>query len=174
ARMILVGEEHPELPVQRMIEELGLGNHVRVLGYAPIEEFVEYIGACDICLNLRYPTVGETSGTLLRALGLGKAVIVSDIGSFADLPDSICLKAPVDKSEVDFIVEYINLLIERPEIRAVIGERAREYVARECSWDLVGKLLAERLRDIHSGMPRTQSSTEEPTGRSTDRLHAAR
>ena len=153
ARMILVGEEHPELPVQRMIEELGLGHHVRVLGYAPIEEFVEYIGACDICLNLRYPTVGETSGTLLRALGLGKAVIVSDIGSFADLPDSICLKAPVDNSEVDFIVEYINLLIERPEIRAVIGERAREYVARECSWDRVGKLFADRIRDIHSGLP---------------------
>lgn len=153
AQMVLVGEEHPELPVRRMIEELGLGNNVRVLGYVPIEEFVEYIGACDICLNLRYPTAGETSGTLLRALGLGKAVIVSDLGSFSDLPDDICLKAPVDDSEVDFIVEYINLLIERPEIRTVIGERARKYVAEECSWDRVGKRFVDYVAAVHRGQP---------------------
>lgn len=161
AQMILVGEEHPELPVRRMIEELGLGNNVRVLGYVPIDEFVEYIGACDICLNLRYPTVGETSGTLLRALGLGKAVIVSDLGSFSDLPDDICLKAPVDDSEVDFIVEYINLLIERPEIRTVIGERARKYVAEECSWDQVGKRFVDYIAAFHQGQPIDDAADQE-------------
>ena len=46
---------------------------VRVLGFTPIEDFVGYIAACDIILNLRFPTVGESSGTLLRSLGLGKA-----------------------------------------------------------------------------------------------------
>src|SRR5690606_29763575 len=77
ARMILVGEAHPEFPVKRMIEDLGLCETVRHIDYAPIDDFVQYLGACDICLNLRYPTVGETSGTLLRALGLGRAVLVS-------------------------------------------------------------------------------------------------
>ena len=57
---------------------------MRVLGFTPIERFVDYIGACDIVLNLRYPTVGETSGSLQRALGLGKAVLVSDVGAFSD------------------------------------------------------------------------------------------
>ena len=46
-----------------------------------------YLAACDIVLNLRYPTVGENSGTLMRALGLGKAVVVSDVGSFSEFPD---------------------------------------------------------------------------------------
>ena len=35
--------------------------------------------SCSIC---GIPTVGESSGTLLRSLGLGKAVMVSEIGSF--------------------------------------------------------------------------------------------
>ena len=80
--------------MEQLIRTLGLREHVRVLGFAPIEKFVEYIGACDIVLNLRYPTVGETSGSLQRALGLGKAVIVSDVGAFAELPDDVCLKVP--------------------------------------------------------------------------------
>ncbi len=70
--MILVGEPHPELPIEPMIRSMGLAANVRVLGFAPIEDFVGYLAACDIVLNLRYPTVGESSGTLLRSLGLGQ------------------------------------------------------------------------------------------------------
>ena len=95
ARMILVGEPHPEFPLENMIRSMGLSAHVRILGFAPIEDFVGYLGACDIVLNLRYPTVGESSGTLLRSLGLGKAVLVSEIGSFQEFPDDVCLKVPV-------------------------------------------------------------------------------
>ena len=76
-------------------------------------------------LNLRYPTVGESSGTLLRALGMGKAVIVSDVGSFREYPDEICLKAPVDASEEDHLFEYMNLLVSRPEMAQALGARAR-------------------------------------------------
>ncbi len=57
---------------------------------SPIEDFNGYIAACDIVLNLRYPTVGESSGTLQRALGMGKAVVVSDVGSFSEYPSEIC------------------------------------------------------------------------------------
>src|SRR2546430_2971478 len=57
AKMILVGEPHPEFPVHSLIATLDLQAHVRVLGFTPIEEFVEYMGACDVVLNLRYPTV---------------------------------------------------------------------------------------------------------------------
>ena len=48
---------------------LGLSASVRVLGFAPIEEFTGYMAACDIVLNLRFPTVGESSGRLLRRWG---------------------------------------------------------------------------------------------------------
>ena len=113
---------------------MGLSANVRVLGFAPIEDFVGYLGACDIVLNLRYPTVGESSGTLLRSLGLGKAVMVSEIGSFPEFPDDVCLKVPVGAGEEDLIFEYLNLLVSRPEVARALGERARDYVARECNW----------------------------------------
>jgi glycosyltransferase involved in cell wall biosynthesis/predicted SAM-dependent methyltransferase len=150
AKMILVGDPHPELQLESLIRSLDLGLHVRVLGFRPIDEFVGYLAACDIVLNLRYPTVGENSGTLMRALGLGKAVVVSEVGSFSELPDSICLKAPVDASEEDHLFEYLNLLVSRPEMRRALGARAREWVDTECTWPQVARRYADFLERIAS------------------------
>jgi glycosyltransferase involved in cell wall biosynthesis/SAM-dependent methyltransferase len=147
AKMILVGEPHPEFPLEAMIRSMGLSANVRILGFAPIEDFVGYLGACDIVLNLRFPTVGESSGTLLRSLGLGKAVLVSDIGSFAEFPDDVCLKVPVGQGEEDLIFEYLNLLVSRPEVAQALGGRAKDYVARECNWATVAQQYVSFLRN---------------------------
>ena len=151
ARMILVGEEHPEFSVRRLIESLGLETQVRVLGYVPIEDFEEYIAAVDICLNLRYPTVGESSGTLLRAMGMGRAVVVSDVGSFSELPDDACLKVPPGEREVDLLFEYLSLLVGRPDVARSLGENARRYVAGHCSWERVAEQYAGFLEAVAEG-----------------------
>ena len=150
-KMILVGEPHPEFPVEAMIRSMGLSASVRVLGFAPIEDFVGYLGACDIVLNLRFPTVGESSGTLLRSLGLGKAVMVSEVGSFQEFPDDVCLKVPVGAGEEDLIFEYLNLLVSRPEVARQLGERAKDYVARECNWATVAAQYAGFLEAVVQG-----------------------
>jgi hypothetical protein len=127
---------------------MGLSAHVRILGFTPEEDFVGYLAACDMALNLRYPTVGESSGTLLRALGLGKAALVSEVGSFRELPDDVCLKVPVGPGEEDAIFEYMNLLASRPDVAREIGARAKDYVARECGWGSVARRYAEFLADV--------------------------
>ena len=151
AKMILVGEPHPDFPLQSLIQSLGLAPNVRALGFQAIKEFVGYLAACDIVLNLRYPTVGENSGTLMRALGLGKAVIVSEVGSFLELPDTICLKAPVDATEETYIYEYLNVLVSRPDVRRALGAEARRWVETECSWPKVARKYAEFLDSVARG-----------------------
>ena len=151
AKMILVGEPHPDFPLEAMIRSMGLSASVRVLGFAPIEDFVGYLAACDIVLNLRYPTVGESSGTLLRSLGLGKAVLVSEVGSFREFPDDVCLKVPVGAGEEDLIFEYLNLLVSRPEVAQALGARARDYVAQECNWPAVARRYARFLEAVAEG-----------------------
>jgi SAM-dependent methyltransferase len=134
-----------------LISSLGLSAHVRHIDFAPIEDFNGYIGACDAILNLRYPTVGESSGTLLRAFGMGKAVLVSEIGSFREYPDSICLKVPVNESEEDVIYAYMDMLATRPEFAQALGERARNWVGQECNWDLVARKYAEFAVQVANG-----------------------
>ena len=144
-KMVLAGEEHPHYPLRPLIEELGLGDAVRILGYVPLDTFTEAMAACDFCINLRRPTVGETSGSLLRALALGKPTLISDIGAFHELPDDVAVKIPVDDREVGWLFEYMNLLLEDPSLAHAIGERAREFAARECAWPKVAAEYAAFL-----------------------------
>ena len=163
AKLILVGEPHPDFPLQSLIQSLDLTPHVRVLGFRPIEEFVGYLAACDIILNLRYPTVGENSGTLMRALGLGKAVVVSDVGSFCELPESVCLRAPVDATEEDHLFEYLNMLVSRPDIRRAMGAEARRWVETECTWPKVARKYAEFLDSIANHSAGVERGVSEET-----------
>jgi len=165
AKLILVGEDHPDLPLDVLIESLELEPAVRRFGFAPEEDFVGLLAACDIVLNLRYPTAGETSGTLQRALGMGKAVIVSDVGAFRELPDDVCLKVEVGACEEDELFEYLNLLVSRPEVRRELGRRARRWAEQECSWKRVAELYLSFLEAVERGeswcVPESVSGREE-------------
>jgi SAM-dependent methyltransferase len=143
---------------------MGLSAHVRMLGFTPTDDFVGYLSACDIVLNLRYPTVGETSGTLTRSLGLGKAVLVSDIGAFREYPDEICLKVVPGAGEEDLIFEYMNLLVSRPEVALELGARAKQYVARECNWDVVARRYARFLAAVADGKEYVETAPKEEPG----------
>lgn len=151
ARMILIGEPHPDLPLAPLVRSLDLEVHVRLLGHTPLEDFTGYLSACDIVLNLRYPTVGETSGSLLRAMGLGKPVLVSDVGAFAELPETVCLKVQPGPGEEDLIFEYLNLLVSRPDLSRALGERARAWVEKECAWPLSARRYASFLQAVAEG-----------------------
>ncbi len=169
AKMILAGEPHPDLRVDSLIAALGLGANVRVLGFQPIEDFTGCIAACDVVLNLRYPTVGESSGSLLRALGLGRPVLVSDVGAFRDLPDDVCLKVPPGPSEEDEIFEFLNLLVSRPDLARALGTRARAWVERECTWERVARHYAAFLEGL---LPEKRSIRQGQPGVSPDSLTA--
>jgi glycosyltransferase involved in cell wall biosynthesis/SAM-dependent methyltransferase len=148
AKFLMAGEQHADFPLEPLIRSLGLQDKVILLGYTPIEKFDGYIGACDVTLNLRYPTVGETSGTLMRAFGMGKATIVSDVGSFSELPEGTCLKVPVGASEEDLLFEYLQLVLSRPEIGSALGFQAKRWVETHCQWPTVAKEYASFLESV--------------------------
>jgi SAM-dependent methyltransferase len=149
--MVLVGEEHPHYALRPLIDELGLGDSVRILGYVPLDIFDICIAACDVCINLRRPTAGETSGSFLRALALGKPALVSEIGAFIELPDDIAVKIPVDDREEDWVFEYLRALAEDRPLAEAIGARAQQYAHRECAWP---KVAAEYVKFLAEFAPR--------------------
>jgi glycosyltransferase involved in cell wall biosynthesis len=133
ARYILVGSVSPSYDLRSLIRRLDLDAAVQVTGYVPPAEFNAYVAASDVCLNLRYPTAGETSASLLRLLGAGKATLVSSVGAFRELPDDVCCKVEPGPSEADLILAYIRLLHELPPLRNQLSRNARRYVAEEHS-----------------------------------------
>lgn len=163
-RMILVGQPHPDFPVEQLIDALDLREQVRVIGFAPIEDFVGYLDACDVIVNLRYPTVGESSGTMLRAMGLGKPVMVSSVGAFAEYPDDVCLKVPVGgPAEEDLIYEYLRYLTTNPGAAEALGQNAREWVAEKCNWTCVAEQYIEFCREVAHSESETAPASDTTT-----------
>src|SRR5207248_6716135 len=126
ARLLLVGPASPAFDMDRFG-----GDGVERLDYVDEDRLWSLMAACDACVSLRAPTMGETSGSAIRALSLGRPLVVSDVGWFAELPDEVALKAPVGgDAEVDGIAAALERLAERG-VAAAMGARARAYVERE-------------------------------------------
>ena len=112
----------------------GLEPVTRWLGRVDAPTFEGVMAAADLCVNLRWPTGGETSGSLLRMLAAGRATLVSDSGAFAETPDDACVKIPLGADEEAAIVAAIVRARRDPGWADRIGARARAFVGREHSF----------------------------------------
>jgi glycosyltransferase involved in cell wall biosynthesis len=129
--LMVAGEVSPIYGLANYARLVGVEERVHFLGYLPFEEWEAGIAAVDLCLNLRYPTAGETSASLLRILAVGKVAIVSDYAQSADLPDAVVVKVPVGDGERQVLIEKVaELLGDRRKLR-LLEEEARRYVAHE-------------------------------------------
>ncbi len=147
AVLLLVGEVSPHFDFAAVAApELMRG--VTVTGRLELERFLLYMAAADVAVNLRFPTAGETSGALIRLLGMGKAVIVSRVGAFAEIPEGCCAQVDLDESEEDLLVAYLERLAEDGELRRRIGESARRYAAAHHGLEGSARAYAELLREV--------------------------
>ena len=150
ARLLLVGSSGERFDLDRRLERLGLGpgDGVERLPYVPEERMWSLMAACDVLVNLRFPAMGETSGSVVRALSLGKPLVVSDVGWFSELPDGVVLKVPVDELEVPMLEAAIAFGAEHAD---ELGAAARSYVEREHSLDRVADAYAAAIEVAAGG-----------------------
>jgi glycosyltransferase involved in cell wall biosynthesis len=141
ARLLLVGAVSPGFDLDRRLQRLGIGAHgIAREGYVDEARLWGLMKACDVHVGLRSPTMGETSGTAIRALSLGKPLVVSDAGWFRELPDDVALKVPVGADEVETLVAALRLLAERADVRQAMGTAAEALGRREHDLERVADL----------------------------------
>ena len=110
---------------------LGLDGAVRRLGYIAEASVPDLLAAADLVVNLRYPTAGETSASLLRILAAEQAVVVTRAGSMAEMPPDACAMVAPDAVEEELLAEVIGRLIDDRPLRDKMAANARAYVERE-------------------------------------------
>ncbi len=127
ARFLVVGEVQEGYALNpALVAELG--DRLVLTGRQPMDRFYMYMLACDVVVNLRFPSTGELSGTLIRTLGMGKPVLVSNTGPFAEFPEHTVAFIDLGLPEVAAIAGTLRLFHERPELQAAMGRFAREHV----------------------------------------------
>jgi glycosyltransferase involved in cell wall biosynthesis len=153
ARLLLVGATSPGFDLDRRLQRLGL-DAAGVVREGRVDEdrLWALMAACDACVNLRAPTMGETSGTAIRALVLGKPLVVSELGWFAELPDAVAAKAPPDGREAETLEAALELLATREDVRRSMGDAASALARSVHDVERVAEAYAAAL-ELAAGGP---------------------
>jgi glycosyltransferase involved in cell wall biosynthesis len=155
ALLLLVGQKQVAgWALDSLIELLALRDRVRHVGFVELPKFYLYLKAVDAVVNLRYPSAGEASGTFARALAEGRALIVSQVGSFARLPSDVVLTVEVDDDQAAQVGMHLIRLAEDPGLRERLEERARLYAAAHFDQ----RRCAERYLDMARWAARSQAA----------------
>jgi glycosyltransferase involved in cell wall biosynthesis len=120
----VVPDEHRRL--DRLVHDLRLEGCVELRGRVSDSELDELIHAADICINLRHPALEAASASLVNELHHGKAVIVTDTGCYAEVPDDCVVKTDPD-DEAPAVLDALRRLTFDPDERARLGRRASAY-----------------------------------------------
>jgi glycosyltransferase involved in cell wall biosynthesis len=144
ALLLLVGSIAPGL-------ELDVPDDALHFDYVPEDRLWSLLAATDICVSLRYPTMGETSGIAVRALEAGRPQVVSDVGWFSELPDEVALKVPVGEGEVKVLAGHLTRLAGDSALRARMGAAARALAELDHDLGRVADTYAETLEQAAGG-----------------------
>ncbi len=130
ARLAVVGNVERRVAEAAFAGADGAAGVLRVGHVADLDRFLDWMRAVDVAVNLRHPTGGETSGTVIRLLGLGRPLVVSDTGAFAEIPAGCAARVPVGAGEEEVLAAYLEALAADPGLRRELGENARRHMAR--------------------------------------------
>lgn len=127
SRLVIAGEVSPHYDLDSLLGE-GLEEKVILTGRLDEAEFLDTMAAVDVGINLRYPSAGETSYTLLWLLALAKPVLVSARGPAGELPDDVVIPIPIGADEELWLREALCVLAEEPLTRRDLGKRGKAWV----------------------------------------------
>ncbi|WP_292288780.1 glycosyltransferase [Marivita sp.] len=162
-RFDIMGNVWDPSHVQARLDALGLADRVRIHGFVPEPELDARLAEAHLVFNLRYPTMGEASGSQLRIWNASAAAVVTDLGWYGSLPEGTAFKIPLEQ-ERDAVQDLVRRLDRDRMTGQSIGAAGRTRlethhtptlyaqgiaeVAARFSKDATASLRARRARDL--------------------------
>lgn len=112
---------------------LGIGDRVRFTGRVPRKEFDDYLMACDVIVNLRYPFMKQMSATLIRGLAAARPAVITDLPAWSGIPEECCLRVAPGDREVTDLTHCLHLLATDEPRRRRMSDAAREFFEKEAT-----------------------------------------
>lgn len=153
AKLLLVGSASEEIHVDARLADIGEQHPGSIIRLPYVEEarLWNLIASCDVCVCLRYPTMGETSGIAIRALGCGRPLVVSDVGWFSELSDEIAIKVPTGPGETDALADAMRLVAGDEPRRTAMGAAAERYAEDKLDVERVAELYRRAIVEVAGG-----------------------
>jgi glycosyltransferase involved in cell wall biosynthesis len=124
----LVGRRIEGYDLDPVVRASGIGSRVHVRADVSDADFLAWMAAADVAVDLRFPHRGEVSGSLARSMQLGRPTVVSATGTYLDLPDDAVARVPAGRPEPAAIAGELRSLLEDRGRREAVGATARALV----------------------------------------------
>lgn len=138
ARLLLAGAAATHYDVAADVSRRGLEGVVTITGYIEDEQALTgHLCACDVSLNLRWPTAHEVSGPWVRALGAGVPTITIDLAHLADVPSldprtwTVSHSAATAEQAPEPVTVALDILDEDHSLRMAMRRLAADAALRE-------------------------------------------
>jgi glycosyltransferase involved in cell wall biosynthesis len=129
--------------LQARVDEIGLAERVRLLGYLEGAKFREVVSLTTAAVQLRGMSMGESSASVADCLAAGVPTVATGIGATRELPDDVLVKVGVEITPNVLARTLLALLDDAPR-RASMTAAAQAY-ARERSFEHSAQLLVEEF-----------------------------
>lgn len=141
-RLHIYGELVDQDAWAAQIRELGLRRLARLRGFVPEAELDAALAAAHLAINLRYPTMGEASGSQLRIWSHALPSLVSETGWLATLPaDAVAFVRP--SHEVADLQAHFRDFLSDPQRFRQMGERGHRLLLEQHAPDAYARALIE-------------------------------
>jgi len=153
---VIVGPKDQGYDVDGVVQALGLEGKVAVLdAYLPMEDVNVCIAAADLCFNLRYPSLGSSSGALYKIFAVGRPAVVTAGESMDEFPHGFSLPVPPPhEGEREALVALMRRFEADRTLSDRCGAEARRFAERECSWIRI----AEQYHALLEGRPEARAA----------------
>jgi glycosyltransferase involved in cell wall biosynthesis len=147
---LLIAGSFVSTDLERAVEPLLTAGGVFRLPYLSGPEFRLAACAVDACINLRYPSAGETSAIAIQLMGLGKPVLLTESEECARFPEDAAIRIGIGIEERESLWSHMVLLTSLPGVVRAIGQRGFWHVQEHHQVERVAQQYWEILCGFRS------------------------
>lgn len=146
---VIMGSGDSLEDLRSLAKDLNLEGYLELTGYVSEEDLMSNLSAADICVDPDPSSPLNDVSTwikIMEYMALGKPIVTYDLYETRwSAQDAALYIKPND--EMAF-AEGIAKLMDRPDLRAKMGEYGRQRIQRDLKWDVVGQNLVSAYKTL--------------------------
>ena len=128
--------------IKGKIKTLGLSDRVKIHGFVRESVLDRALANAHLAINLRYPTMGEASGSQLRIWSHALPSLVTKIGWYATLPEDTVAFVSHDR-EIEDIQQQLQNFLDKPTEFIAMGKKGKQLLQEKHTPEIYARAIID-------------------------------
>ncbi len=147
----VAGEGADRKNIEEVIKNKNLSDRVKMLGYVTDDTRNILFNTCDVFVQPNIKILGDMEGfgiSVIEAASCQLPVIAADLEGLKDAVKDGQSGFLVESGNADAWTKKINEILADDNFRREFGQRAREYVIENYSWEKISRKYLEEINKV--------------------------